>query len=236
MRIRLGHSIVVFLCLSATSFPIVGQSPSRKPIDSKMPIEASVCQVVANPGKFDNKLARISGYLVISFEYSVLASDNCDDGIWFVLGGHEPVPGLVITVNPPKSPKDSGRNKARLPITLAEDSSYKELIAWLARSAKGEACLDRTPEPNEIPDCRTYRVSATFTGRIDGSRSNDATGFGHMGMFKAQLVVQRVENVQAVDRANPKSGKGSSEPDKPAEKPEDQRDRRDVFSSLCPAH
>jgi hypothetical protein len=80
-------------------------------------------------------------------------------------------------------------------------------------SAKGESCLEG-PRPLESPpDCRTYRVTATFTGRIDGvsreiheahqNRSSrhqvDGKGFGHMGMFEAQLVVQSVENVVAVD-------------------------------------
>ncbi|PYU28542.1 MAG: hypothetical protein DMG32_02325 [Acidobacteria bacterium] len=61
----------------------------------------------------------------------------------------------------------------------------------------------------------TYRVTATFIGRIDGvskeihaahvKRSSrnpvDGKGFGHMGMFDAQIVVQSVEKVVAADES-----------------------------------
>lgn len=82
---------------------------------------------------------------------------------------------------------------------------------YLALSAKGKACADGPPLAFP-PDCTTYRVAATFTGRVDGvskqvheahrKRSSgdqiDGKGFGHMGMFDAQIVVQSIENVIAV--------------------------------------
>jgi len=68
------------------------------------------------------------------------------------------------------------------------------------------------------PDCSTYRVSATFTGRIDSvlgrfasaSKANVTRlarlqGFGHMGMFDAQLVVQSVKNVVATTASESRS-------------------------------
>jgi hypothetical protein len=82
----------------------------------------------------------------------------------------------------------------------------------MTASAHAESCANRAPT-GFPPDCTTYRVTATFTGRIDSvskalhrahlkrSRSLpvDWKGFGHMGMFDAQLVVQTVEEVVAVD-------------------------------------
>jgi hypothetical protein len=87
-------------------------------------------------------------------------------------------------------------------------------MRYLAMSAKGEACADGPPLALP-PDCTTYRVTATFTGRVGGvskriheahrkrSRGDqiDGNGFGHMGMFDAQIVVQSVENVIAVDES-----------------------------------
>jgi hypothetical protein len=85
-------------------------------------------------------------------------------------------------------------------------------------SAKGESCAD-VPRPTFPPDCHAYRVTATFIGRIDAvstevraahlRRSSrdpvDGKGFGHMGMFDAQLVVQSIDDVVAVDAAAAKA-------------------------------
>jgi hypothetical protein len=78
--------------------------------------------------------------------------------------------------------------------------------------AEDKPCWDLLSEPTP-PDCDVDRVTATFTGRIDGvskeihaahlKRSSfdhpDFKGFGQMGMFDAQFVLQSVENVLAVD-------------------------------------
>ena len=101
-----------------------------------------------------------------------------------------------------------------MPVHLIRDANYRELMHYLAISAKGEACADGPPPPLP-PDCTTYRVIATFTGRVDGvseqvheahrKRSSgdqiDGKGFGHMDRFDAQIVVQSVENVIAVDES-----------------------------------
>src|SRR5215467_1649806 len=112
-----------------------------------------------------------------------------------------------------------------IPVHLIRYANYRQLMHWLALSAKGKACADGPPLAFP-PDCTTYRVAATFTGRIDGvsnqvheahrKRSSvdqiDGKGFGHMGMFDEQIVVQSVENVGAVaefeipeSRSTPKS-------------------------------
>ena len=50
---------------------------------------------------------------------------------------------------------------------LVKDSNLEELEPYWTISAKGEACADGPP-PSFPPDCTTYRVTATFVGRIDG--------------------------------------------------------------------
>ena len=103
-------------------------------------------------------------------------------------------------------------------IVLVRDSSYIQLIHYLELSATGESCTEGPPPPDAPPDCRTYRITATFIGRIDGVSKEvhrahrrltsndrfDIKGFGDMGMFEAQLVVQSVENVVAVDTSESK--------------------------------
>lgn len=91
----------------------------------------------------------------------------------------------------------------------------EELTRYLELSAKGAACADGPP-PESLPDCTTYRVTATFTGRVDGVSKRlhaahikrsafdhpDGKGFGHMGLFDAQIAVGNIENVVAVDETD----------------------------------
>jgi len=186
-------------------------------------METTVCKILENPSAYHNKLVKIRGFAHISPEYSLLEDSGCSEAIWFVLQDSAS-PVLVATVNgrgTPGSKNSKGTATSTLPVHLVKDSNYRELIRYLEASAKGEGCLDEAPSLS-VPDCRTYSVSATFTGRIDGvskeirkahlkrtSRdSPDFKGFGHMGMFDAQLVVQTVENVVAApasEYAQPKN-------------------------------
>jgi len=211
MRFPPGSTLALFVLAHST---VHGQSPPAP--KQQKPIETTVCKILEDPSAYNNKLARVRGALDIGSEYSLLVDQGCSGGIWFVLQGDPAPPGLVATVNgrTTQSSKDSNeRRTPQLPIHLVRDSNYRELIQYLETSAKGEACLDE-PATVSVPDCTTYRVSATFTGRIDSvskeiheahlkrtSRdSPDFKGLGHMGMFDAQLVVQTVEDVVAVPK------------------------------------
>jgi len=107
-----------------------------------------------------------------------------------------------------------GRATRPISVRLIKDSNFDEFERYWAISAKGEACAEGPP-PEFPPDCTTYRVTATFTGRVDGVSKEvhaahlkrasrdpvDWKGFGQMGMFDAQVVVQSVENVIAQDKS-----------------------------------
>lgn len=211
MRFLLGLAFM-FLVLEQSSTH--GQKhPTTK---QQQPLETAVCQVLENPSAYNNKLVRVRGTLDIGAEYSLLVDQGCSGGIWFALQGNSAPPQLVATVGGRGTPGGKDPDAKRtppLPVHLVKDSNYRELIQYLETSAKGEACLDE-PTTVSVPDCTTYRITATFTGRIDSvsketheahakrtSRdSPDFKGFGHMGMFDAQLVVQTVENVVAVPK------------------------------------
>jgi hypothetical protein len=139
--------------------------------------------------------------------------------IWFAFGDGSVPPGVQAYVNGRGHGSDSP-----LPVTLVKDKNYAEFARYLELSAKGAACADGPP-PEALPNCTTYRVTATFTGRVDAvskqlhaehiKRSvfdqHDGKGFGHMGVFDAQIVVGTVENVVAVDEADLRNGNSKSE-------------------------
>lgn len=193
-----------------------GQEATKKSLQA--PIETSVCKIVNDPSAFNNKLVKVRGYVSGNFEYSILADEACpDNGIWFTFADGSGPPWLAIAVRGKGMPggRDSkGRATAPVSVRLIRDSNFEELKHYWAISAKGEACADGIP-PALPPDCTTYRVTATFIGRVDGVSKGvhaahlkkssqdpiDGRGFGNMGMFDAQIVVQSVEKVVAEDES-----------------------------------
>jgi hypothetical protein len=215
------------LLLVALSSPLaVGQRPGPKTLPE--PTQTTVCSVFADPSNYNNRLVRVRGYVKAGSEYSLLLDERCSDSaIWFVLGDGSSPPQLAVLVNGhgrAGGTDSQGRHTTPLPITLVKDRNFLELTRYLELSAKGEACTDSRPTES-IPDCTTYRVTATFSGRIDGvskqlhaahmkrssAKTPDGNGFGHMGMFDAQIVVRSVENVIAVDETNLRDAAAKSE-------------------------
>ena len=190
-----------------------GQKNTKKPQPG--PVETTVCKVLGDPSGYNNKLVKVRGWVSASSEYSLLVDERCDtDPMWLAFGDGSAPPQLEAIVNRTGTAggRDSkGRQIPLIPVHLIRDANYMQLMHYLALSTKGKACADERPLAFP-PDCTTYRVAATFTGRVDGASNQvheahrkrssadqiDGKGFGHMGMFDAQIVVQSVENVGAV--------------------------------------
>ena len=211
----------ILLTLGIAASLANGQKNTKKPQPG--PVETTVCNVLGDPSAYNNRLVKVRGYASASSEYSLLVDERCDtDPMWLAFADGSAPPPLEAIVNGTGTAggRDSkGRQIAPIPVHLIRDANYRQLMHYLALSAKGKACADRPPLAFP-PDCTTYRVAATFTGRVDGvskqvheahrKRSSgdqiDGKGFGHMGMFDAQIVVQSIENVIAVaEFENPES-------------------------------
>ncbi len=179
------------------------------------PVETNVCKIIENPSAFNNKLVRVRGFVSVSFEYSTLQDEACSDAIWFALSDGSGPPGLVATVNGTGKPGGNiskGASTPPLPVKLVLDANFEKFCRYLEVKAKGNPGIDDPGLPTRL-DCCVERVTATFTGRIDsvskevhaahqkrtGRDNPDFKGFGQMGMFDAQLVVESVEDVLAVD-------------------------------------
>ena len=207
------HFPIVFLAALVVA-PVSAQNSSKR-IRLK-PIETTVCEILRNPSGFNNKLVRVRGQVSVSFEYSFLSHEGCsDDAIWFALADGTGAPGLGAVVN--GNGKPGGKNSAGTPIPpltvkLIRDSNFEKFEHYMTVKAEAKPCFNPPTQPTPA-DCGVDRVTATFTGRIDSvskavheahlkrkfGEGTDGKGFGHMGMFDAQLVVEQVEDVQAVD-------------------------------------
>lgn len=174
-------------------------------------VEATICEVVRRPWEYDNRIVKVRAAVQVSFEYSTLSDRKCDDSIWFTMADGSGLPGLVATVSPRETRPRPAR---RISVRLARGARFEQLQRYLEQNDKGDACTQRPPPLSGPPDCTTYRIEATFTGRIDGiSRqlraarrrrqspgASDGRGYGHMGLFDAQLVIEEVEEVVALPK------------------------------------
>jgi hypothetical protein len=213
MTTRLSPSLIfVFFCAVSSA-----NAQQHSAIPSPNPVDTTVCKILANPSAMNNRIVKVRGYLRTSSEYSVLSDQHCPEKeIWFVFADGSAPPQVEAVANgaAPAAASDSkARQSPVVPIHLIKDANYAELMRYLNISTKGQACTDasRSEFP---PDCTTYRITATFTGRIDAvsrrtpdphfnrpnTKASDPNGFGHMGMFEAQIVVQSVaDGVAEID-------------------------------------
>jgi hypothetical protein len=207
--------IFAILLVALTLKPLaIAERPSQNAQPEK-PIQTTICKILEDPASFNNKLVEVRGYLSISFEYSTLHSESCSGGIWFALADGSGPPGLRAIVPGPsvagKQDPDGNREPPIL-VKLIRDANFEKFESYLRQSTAGP------PWTACGPDCHRYQITATFTGRIDSvsndihvahlkkspSEGSDFKGYGQMGLFDAQLVVQSMKEVEAVDLAHPR--------------------------------
>jgi hypothetical protein len=170
------------------------------------PLDTTVCAVLANPAAFNNKIVRIRGQYAGNFEYSTLSGEGCSGSLWFGYGGGGGPPNLaayVSTGNMPGSEDSEGRRILPVPVKLIRDSKFERFekaVRSLSSNREIVPLIGGAPEPK----C----VTATFIGRIDAvstevheflkkqpaEHRSSGLGFGQMGEFEAQFVLQSVED------------------------------------------
>ena len=180
------------------------------------PMETDICQILSKPYAYNNKIVKVRGYLILGRETSALADGRCD--LWLAFADVSAPPQLVAMVNGTGTAGGKGakgRRTSPIPVRLLRDANWEQLEHYMSHNDKVEDCLKGpAPDLDHVDDCTPYRITATFTGRIDGvskavfesrlKRKNegrtDSRGFGHMGMCDAQIVVRSVEGAVAVSQ------------------------------------
>lgn len=176
------------------------------------PVDTTICAITANPAAFNNRLVRVKGSYSGNFEYAMLSQDGCPS-IWFEYASAEDSPpGLAIYVPGaamPGAEDEKGWRISPLTVSLVRDDNFRRFQKLMKQRVEvQERAKKRRGE------FVSYRVTATFIGRIDGvpqqihefhkRRSDrdraDFLGFGQMGLFDAQLIMQSVEGDAVLEK------------------------------------
>lgn len=184
----------------------VNREESQK-IAHQNPVNTTLCAIAENPAIFNNKLVRVRGHYSGNFEYSMLSGDSCKDALWFGYGGGGAPPSLAVYVGGAPSPGSEdvdGKLILPVPVKLVRDAKFNRFQKQVEAMANADAAYEKQHPGKFIEHC----VTATFVGRVDSvspevhefhknhsaEERSDWLGFGQMGSFEAQLMLQSVDD------------------------------------------
>jgi hypothetical protein len=138
----------------------------------------------------------------------MLSGDGCKEALWFGYGseGGGP-PSLAIYVSGgarPGAEDVDGKLILPVPVKLIRDSKFDRFEKQVKAMARADASYEKKHPGNFISHC----VTATFVGRVDSvtpevhefrkshpsQEHSDGLGFGQMGLFEAQLILQSIDD------------------------------------------
>jgi hypothetical protein len=215
-RIRLT-SCVEPVSLGIDAVGVVGcvtpVNEAASAITQSKPVDTNICAILEDPGAFNNRLVRLKASYSGNFEYSMLSEGGCSESIWFDYASDDSPPGLAVHVAggaTPGAEDERGWRIHPLPVSLVRDENFKRFQRLMKARVEAEERAERLQPGGFV----SYRVTATFVGRLDAvsreirefhkNRSEhdraDFLGFGQMGLFDAQLIMQSVEDDAVLER------------------------------------
>ena len=164
-------------------------------------VDASVCDVINHPMKYDGKIVRLKGTVQVDFDSFIMRGDTCSNSLWLsypagtkAKSGPAAVISMQLAANATGTP-----GTARPALTLEKNQDFLMFDLLLSTRPKTNGmCLG----------CVKSDVTATLVGRIDGTenaglvRAKDGKitsldGFGNMNQYMARMVIQSVTDVTA---------------------------------------
>ena len=192
------HFLALILVCFAVACPLAAQV-----------VDASACDILANPQSFDGKVVRIKGTVAAGFEEFAIKASGCNQGaIWLAYPeGTKAKAGPVAVVQTQLGRNNPSpvANPNRSVVKLERNKDFKQFDSLLSTPYKsGSMCLG----------CVRYTVTATLVGRLDGTKDTGVirdkdgkfvgvSGFGNLNNYSARLVLQSVSDVtpQEIDYA-----------------------------------
>jgi len=211
-----GHPIKRLLILSIFLF-----GPAILPAANAQTVDATVCEILANPASFDGKTVRVKGTVIAGFDEFVIKDSSCNqpvNAIWLAYPyGTKAKAGPVAFVQLQLAKNNPGvvDNLIRTEMKLDKNNKdFKQFDSLLSTPAKvGGICLG----------CVRYSVTATLVGRLDGTKDVTlvrdgsgkviaATGFGNLNRYAARVVLQSVADVSPQEIDFSKAASAKDEP------------------------
>lgn len=187
----MGRKLFAFLCLLLASTALSAQA-----------VDAKICDILAHPSAFDNKMVRITGAVIAGFDEFVLKDPSCKlpvNSIWLAWPEGSKAksgPAAAVYLQLAKNSPAQTSAKTRIPVKLETDKEFKEFDSLLSARPK---------TPGTCLGCFRSTATATLTGRLDGvdkpglEKAGDMFtaihGYGNMARYPARLVVQSVSGV-----------------------------------------
>jgi hypothetical protein len=178
------------LLIAVAALPTLGGCRSAQPPAESIPT-VGVGQVVANPANYSHRIIRLTGCLFIGFEKTVL--QPCGDGrpkqeIWLEdaavgaeLRGFPPVPGYALKELQGAPQK---RKEAYLfPYDRAQNSEVWHRLGALPENGSMDSPISLQGQFETIEP-----------------KSPGITGFGHLGAYANELVVEKFVDSKAEGR------------------------------------
>lgn len=157
--------------------------------DQEIPAEVSVCQLAADPAKYNHKLVKVSAFFSHGFEDSSVYDPACDSrfNIWFEYGGKN-VTGTMYCCGVTAARKRPEMIEVEnIPIPLLVNNQFKTFDNLL--HSRGDSVLHATV------------IGRFFAGEKTKVANGEERwmGYGHMGM-SSLLVLQEVVKTDLRDR------------------------------------
>lgn len=186
-------------------------------VASTQPVDATVCDVLANPPAFDGKTIRLKAVAASArFDEFVIEDPSCSaaGAIWLAYPEGtkgKAGPAAFMRLQLAKNAAAAGDDSKRAAVTLVRNGDFAKFDSLLATPYKSPAmCLG----------CPRYFVTATVAGRLDGVKTaglirdggkvTGVAGFGNLNSYPARLVLESVSDVAAHDVDYSKTVNGDS--------------------------
>lgn len=150
------------------------------PLTGAPPVQATVCAILQKPSAFNGKLVQVKGTVKRGFENFSLAGGGCG-AIWVDFADDR-------YVNP------------RPKFKLVRDANFVEFERLVKASSAAEVILlgrldgvDAVKTTTHVSDRRKHK-----DGTVSAVVGWGSAGFGHMGEYKARLVLKQVLTVNLI--------------------------------------
>ena len=166
------------------------------------PEEVSICQLIADPAKYNQKLVKVTAFLSHGFEDSGIYDSSCESrfGVWYEYGGKNSTGTMYCCGVTAARDRPEQITVENIPIPLLVDENFQKLDQLLHQPADTV-------------------VHGTVIGRFfSGEKSKAANGkdwwrgYGHMGCCSL-FMIQQVVQVDPRDRTNLDYRASADQPD-----------------------